>query len=89
MQSAGHGVERIDHDRGAADRAEELAFDLSGVGRQERAADRLRLASRDVAEQRDHRADAIVPAQRAAGDIIAEYEAALAFEIRSTRVPRG
>ncbi len=60
-----------------SDWAEKLAPELFPFAVEESAADRLRLAGQDVAEQGEHRADARMPAQHVARHVLAEFERAI------------
>jgi hypothetical protein len=75
MQAAEYVLIRIEFDRGAAGRAEEFAIELAPFRVEKGSADRLRLVGFDVAEERQHCADARMPAQRGTGDVVVQLEA--------------
>ena len=76
MKSIQDFLVRVEHDRRAADRAEELALDLVTIGVEESAGDRRRFAGQDVAEEREHGPDARMPTQNVTGEIVAKLKLA-------------
>ena len=74
VQPLEHLVERIEHDRRTGDRTEELAPKLFPFAVEEGSGNRLRLSRKYVAEQPQHRADAWMPAQNLASEVIVEFE---------------
>src|SRR4029077_7040255 len=74
VETARHEIEGVEHDRRAERWAEKLALEFFPFAVEESAADRLRFTGQDVAKQGEHRADARMPAQHVAREVVVKRE---------------